>query len=88
MKPTKKQFKVAAENAFARARTAGTLAAHRAVEATDAALIEVGKAAQQRQRKRTAKAAFKVAGKAALIAGTAVAAAMAVRAARAKKAAT
>lgn len=87
MKLANKEFRAVAESAFDRARTAGTEAAHRAVEATDAALIEVGKAAQQRQRRRTAKAAFKVAGKAAVVAGTAVAAAMIVRAARARMAA-
>ena len=77
MKLNKQQFKATAENA-----------ARRAVEATDAALIQVGKAAQLRQRRRNATAAFKVVGKAALVAGTAVAAALAIRAARAKKAAT
>ena len=77
MKLNTKQFKVAAENA-----------ARRAVETTDAALIQVGKAAQLRQRRRNATAAFKVAGKAALVVGTAVAAALAIRAVRAKKAAT
>ncbi|HUL02162.1 MAG TPA: hypothetical protein VLV16_02895 [Gemmatimonadales bacterium] len=88
MKMTKTEFKAAAKDAMGRARIAGRLAARRVVDATDAALVEAGKAARQRQRQRAAKTAFKAAGKAALVAGTVVAAALAVRAARAKKAAT
>jgi len=85
---TRKELKAAALFAMARARKAGTIAVERAATATDAALIEVGKAAAQRQRRRNVNVALRVAGKAAMVAGTAVAAAMVVRAARARKVAT
>ena len=88
MKMTKTELKAAAKDAMGRARIAGRLVARRIVDATDATLIEAGKAARQRQRQRAAKTPFKAAGKAALVAGTVVAAALAVRAARAGKAST
>ena len=70
---------------FARTRDVGRAAALRALEMADAALIEAGKAAERRQRRRAAQTALKVAGKAALAAGTLVAAAIAVNGARTKK---
>jgi hypothetical protein len=68
---------------IARARIAGKAAAKRLLIATDAALVEQGKAARARQRKRAAKAALKKAAKAVVIAGAAVATVMAMRAAKA-----
>jgi hypothetical protein len=50
------------------------------------ALVEVGKAAKRRQRRRKAKAALKFAGKAALVGGAAAATVLAVRRARARSA--
>lgn len=63
-------------------------AAHRLAEVTDAVLIEIGRGAEKRQRRRAMKAGLKKAGKAALVAGataaTVFAARAAVRSARAR----
>lgn len=85
MKINQKHIKAAAIIAIALARKAGKLAIRRAAVVTDAALIDVGKAAQQRQHRRAANVALKVAGQAALLTGAVVGAVFAVRAARAKK---
>ncbi len=76
----------ATSQAAARARAAGTKATKRFIAAADAMLVAQGKAAKIRQRKRAVKAALKTAGKTALVAGTAAAAVMAVRALRRKRA--
>ena len=85
MKINQKKIKAAAIIAIAIARKAGRLAVRRAAIATDAALIDVGKSAQQRQSRRAANVALKVAGRAALVTGAVVGGVLAVRAARAKK---
>ncbi|HEY6808707.1 MAG TPA: hypothetical protein VI160_07955 [Gemmatimonadales bacterium] len=62
-------------------------AAERFAQVTDAVLIEVGRAAEKRQRRRAIRAGLKKAGKAALVAGATAAtvyAARAVRKARAR----
>jgi hypothetical protein len=85
MTKTKKYLKAATEQAMTRARTAGKSAARQIVAAADAVLVEAGHAAKRRQRNRAVKAALKVAGKAAVIAGAAAATVVAVRAVRARK---
>jgi hypothetical protein len=85
MTMTKRNLKAATEQAMKGARTAGKDAAQRMAVAADAALIQVGQAAQRRQRNRTMTKALMFAGKAAVIAGTAAATVMAFRAARARK---
>jgi len=85
MKITKKNVKTVSELAMARAKVAGKTAASRVVEATDSMLVAAGKAAKHRQRARAVKAGMKIAARAALIAGTAVATVAAVRAIRARK---
>jgi hypothetical protein len=82
MKVNKAEFRAAAADAVARAQTAGRQAAQRIVEATDTALVEVGKAAKQRQRYRATRAAVKTVGKLAIVAGVVVVAAMVARAAK------
>jgi hypothetical protein len=77
---TKRELKTATKKAAARAKTAGKVAALKIVDATDEMLAEVGRAAERRQRRRTMTKVLKVAGKAALVAGGATAAAVAVRA--------
>ena len=61
-----------------------TAAAQRAVKRlraeADAALVEAGRAAKRRQRRRAVKATLKAAGTAALVAGAAAATAVAARA--------
>jgi len=85
---TKRILRAVALGAVAAARTAGNRAAQRMVAATDAALVEMDHTAAQRQRTRAMKTALKVAGRAAVIAGTTAAAMMAVRAMRARRVAT
>ena len=78
-----REFKAAARMAAVRARGAG----ERLLESADAALVYAGDAARRRQHRRAARAALKVAGRAALLIGTAaltVAAARALRRQRSK----
>jgi hypothetical protein len=85
---TKKVIKTAARLAIARAGMAGREAARHAaarmIMAADAALVDAGRSAKRRQRRRAVKHTLKVAGKAALMAGTLAATVMVVRA-RARK---
>ena len=67
--------------ALARARIAGKAAAKRLVAATDAALVEQGKAARARQRKRAVQSALKKVAKTMAIAGVAAATIVTARAA-------
>lgn len=76
---TKKLLRAATERAATRARTAGKNAVQQLAAAADAALVEAGRAAKRRQRSRATKAALRVVGKAAVIAGTAAATVVAVR---------
>ena len=80
---TKNILRALALRTAAAARTTGKRAAKRMVAATDAALVEVGRAAAQRQRMRAVKAALHAAGRAAAIAGAGTVTVMAVRALRA-----
>ena len=79
---TREKVVAITSKAIARARVAAKVAAKRLLIATDATLVEQGKAARARQRKRAAKAALKKVAKTALIAGTAAATVIAIRAAR------
>jgi len=81
----RKKINAAAELALRRAQAAGKVAAAKMVAATDAVLVEAGRAAQRRQRRRAVRAGVKMAAKAMLIAGTAAATVAAVRAVRARK---
>jgi hypothetical protein len=85
---TKNLLRALAMRAAAAARTTGKRAAQRMVAATDAALVEVGRAAAQRRRTRAVHRVLTAAGKAALFAGTAAATVVAVRALRARNGAT
>jgi hypothetical protein len=81
MRITKEQVKLAARDAAGHARVAGKRAVARLVEAADVALVEAGRQAKARQRRRTAKRVLKAAGQTALAAGVAAVAVVATRAA-------
>jgi hypothetical protein len=78
MRYTGREFKGAARRAAAWAREAGQWL----LESADAALVYAGDAARRRERRRAAKIALRVAGRAAVLAGTAVVSLAAARALR------
>lgn len=77
---TKQRLALATKRALAHARIVGKLATKRFIAAVDAELVNQGKAARARIRKRAAKAAFRTVAKRVAIAGAAAATVMAARA--------
>lgn len=88
MTTTKKVLKVAALRALDGAKDVSARVARNAgrqmAMAADAALVEAGRNAKRRQRRRSVARVLRFAGKAAVVAGTATATVMAVRARKAK----